>query len=82
VTAKIAVPMIYCVVPTALSDELFDKLTEYYSDDENVEVIVERRRFDRRARHGRPDSATLERRQVRDRRRARVAGDTLPLAHA
>ena len=48
--------MIYCVVPTALADELFDKLTEYYRDDENVEVIVERRRFDRRARQ-RPSRA-------------------------
>ncbi|HTY96508.1 MAG TPA: hypothetical protein VMB91_05665 [Solirubrobacteraceae bacterium] len=74
--------MIYCVVPTALADELFDKLTAYYRDDENVEVIVERRRFDRRARRGRADAATLERRVIRDRRRARVAGDTLPLAHA
>ena len=53
--------MIYCVVPRALEGELFDKLTEYYRDDDNVEVIVERRQFDRRA---------------------RVAGDTLPLAHA
>ena len=74
--------MIYCVVPTALSDELFDKLTEYYRDDENVEVIVERRRFDRRARRGHADPAMVERRIVRDRRRARVAGDLLPLAHA
>lgn len=74
--------MIYCVVPTALADELFEKLTSYYDDDDNVEVIVERRRFDRRARRGHADAAMLERRVVRDRRRARVAGDTLPLAHA
>jgi len=75
--------MIYCVVPTALEGELFDRLTEYYRNDANVEVIVERRRFDRRARHGhRADPAMLERRIIRDRRRARVAGDTLPLAHA
>jgi hypothetical protein len=74
--------MIYCVVPRALSGELFDKLTEYYRDDENVEVIVERRKFDRRARHGRAEPAVRERRIVRDRRRARVAGDMLPLAHA
>jgi hypothetical protein len=74
--------MIYCVVPKGLSGELFDKLTEYYSDDDNVEVIVERRKFDRRARHGRVEPAVRERRIVRDRRRARVAGDMLPLAHA
>ncbi len=75
--------MIYCVVPTALEGELLGQLTEYYRDDPNVEVIVERRRFDRRARRGgRPEPAILERRIIRDRRRARVAGDTLPLAHA
>lgn len=75
--------MIYCVVPTALEGELLGKLTEYYRDDPNVEVIVERRRFDRRARQGnRAEPAILERRIIRDRRRARVAGDTLPLAHA
>ena len=74
--------MIYCVVPRALEGELFDKLTEYYRDDDNVEVIVERRQFDRRARRSRAEPAMLERRVIRDRRRARVAGDTLPLAHA
>jgi hypothetical protein len=78
----ISARMIYCVVPRALSGELFEKLTDYYSDDENVEVIVERREFDRRARHGRSDPAARERRVIRDRRRARVAGDMLPLAHA
>ena len=30
--------MIYCVVPEALEDELFDKLTTYYADDPNVTV--------------------------------------------
>jgi hypothetical protein len=35
--------MIYCVVPQALADELFDKLSEYYRDDPNVEVIIDRR---------------------------------------
>ena len=75
--------MIFCVVPTALEGELFDRLTQYYRDDTNVEVIVERRRFDRRARRGNSvEPAMLERRIIRDRRRARVAGDTLPLAHA
>ncbi len=75
--------MIYCVVPTALEGDLLEQLTEYYRDDPNVEVIVERRRFDRRARRGnRAEPEILERRIIRDRRRARVAGDTLPLAHA
>ena len=35
--------MIYCVIPAELADELFDKLTEYYKDNPNVEVIVDRR---------------------------------------
>ncbi|MDF2753856.1 MAG: hypothetical protein K0S82_2239, partial [Gaiellaceae bacterium] len=29
--------MIYCVIPAELADELFDKLTEYYKDNPNVE---------------------------------------------
>ena len=76
--------MIYCVVPTALEGELFEQAhRRTTATTTNVEVIVERRRFDRRARHGhRAEPAMLERRIIRDRRRARVAGDTLPLAHA
>ena len=35
--------MIYCVVPQALADELYDRLADYYKDDPNVEVIVDRR---------------------------------------
>jgi len=35
--------MIYCVVPQALADDLFDRLTDYYKDDPNVEVIIDRR---------------------------------------
>ena len=35
--------MIYCVVPRPLEDELFDRLTNYYKDEPNVEVIVDRR---------------------------------------
>jgi hypothetical protein len=78
--------MIYCVVPRPLSDELYPKLLEHYKDDLNVTVIVDRREFDRRARHGRSSAADAadgtQRRVIRDRRRARVAGDLLPLAHA
>jgi hypothetical protein len=74
--------MIYCVVPKALADTLYPKMVEHYKDDENVTVIVDRREFDRRARRSRselPDDVA-QRRIVRDRRRARVAGDLLPLA--
>ena len=35
--------MIYCVVPEALAAELYDKLADYYREDPNVEVIVDRR---------------------------------------
>ncbi len=73
--------MIYCVVPKPLAETLYPKLVEHYSDDENVTVIVDRREFDRRARSGRSGVAD-DRRVIRDRRRARVAGDTLPLAKA
>ena len=41
--------MIYCVVPEALADELYDKLADYYADDPNVTVIVDRRKSERRA---------------------------------
>ena len=40
--------MIYCVVPQELADELYEKLTAYYADDPNVEVIVDRRKAERR----------------------------------
>ncbi len=78
--------MVYCVVPKELADELYPKLVEHYADDENVTVIVDRRVADRRARRGRTSMRDAgehaQRRVVRDRRRARVAGDLLPLAHA
>lgn len=66
--------MIYCVVPEALKDELFDKLTAYYADDPNVTVILERRRGSRRAKPNQMGGA----RTRRDRRRARVVGESLP----
>jgi hypothetical protein len=63
--------VIYCVVPEALADELFDKLTVYYADDANVTVIVDRRKSERRERGAPPGGL----RQVRDRRRSRVPGE-------
>ncbi|HLY50598.1 MAG TPA: hypothetical protein VKR21_15510 [Solirubrobacteraceae bacterium] len=68
--------MIYCVVPEPLADELFDKLTEYYADDPNVTVIVDRRKASRRER----GSTGGGNRQRRDRRRSRVTGELPPLA--
>ena len=79
--------MIYCVVPRPLADELYPKLVEYYKDEENVTVIVDRRHFDRRARGGRSSIGSVppgvaQKRVVRERRRARVPGDLPPLARA
>jgi hypothetical protein len=68
--------VIYCVVPEALADELFEKLTAYYANDPNVTVIVDRRRSSRRER-GASGGGLRER---RDRRRPRVTGDLPELA--
>lgn len=62
--------MIYCVVPEELADQLLDKLTRYYAEDPNVEVIVDRRKTSRRQ-----SSEGGGNRQVRDRRRPRVTGE-------
>jgi hypothetical protein len=72
--------MIYCVIPRELEEELLPRMLEYYRDNPNVEVIVDRRgrAGDRRAgEQGAPD----ERRQIRDRRRPRAMG-TFPRAEA
>jgi hypothetical protein len=70
--------VIYCVVPEALEDELLDRLTEYYADDPNVSVIVDRRKASRR-KPGASDAAHNSR-EVRDRRRPRVTGELPELA--
>ena len=62
--------MIYCVIPRELEAELYEKMVEYYKDNPNVTVIVDRREGnDRRA--GREYGGQ---RLIRDRRRARVTG--------
>ncbi len=66
--------MIYCVIPEALEDELYQKMQAYYADDPNVEVIIDRRHTSRRG-AGHDGSAASEQRVVRDRRRARITGD-------
>ena len=66
--------MIYCVVPAALADELYDRLVAYYADDANVTVIVDRRRGERRAR----GDGGGGKRQLRDRRQRPVAQRALP----
>jgi len=65
--------MIYCVIPRELADELYDKMVEYYKDNPNVTVIVDRREgADRRS--GEDTTEHQDRRRVRDRRRARIPG--------
>ena len=71
--------MIYCVIPPELESELYDRLVAYYDDNPDVTVIIDRRQGPDR-RHG--SSTTGEdRREVRDRRRSRVAG-TFPTVEA
>ena len=65
--------MIYCVVPPELADQMFDKLVEYYAENPSVEVIVDRRGGPDR-RRGRDAGEHAEKREIRDRRRARVPG--------
>jgi hypothetical protein len=62
--------VIYCVVPQALAAELYDQLADYYSDDPNVEVIV-----DRRAQGGLPGEHSAD----ENRRRQRPTGSFPPI---
>lgn len=81
--------MIYCVVPEALADELYDKLVDYYKNDANVKVIIDRRDKDRRKERDRrgerrddgaePAEETTPRREIRDRRKRRAPGSFPPL---
>ena len=82
--------MIYCVVPEPLADELYDRLVEYYRDDPNVKVIIDRRGNDRRKERDRRaakrgekapvEEDKLPRRTVRDRRNRRAPGSFPPIA--
>ena len=66
--------MIYCVIPRELADELYDKMVDYYKDNPNVKVIV-----DRRGRRPPPENAggrsTREAATRARRRRACLPGD-------
>ena len=65
--------MIYCVIPRELEDKLFEKMVEYYKDNPNVTVIVDRRTGpDRRSQR-----ETGGKRETRDRRRPRIPGTFL-----
>lgn len=70
--------MIYSVVPEELAPELYEKLVAHYADDPKVRVIIDRRKSSRRA----PGSSGGGMREVRDRRRPRVAGEFPPIEPA
>jgi hypothetical protein len=65
--------MIYCVIPRELADELYDKMVDYYKDNPNVTVIIDRREGPDR-RRGKPEPEFIEKRETRDRRRPRIPG--------
>jgi hypothetical protein len=69
--------MIYCVIPQALADELYEKMVAYYKDDPNVTVIIDRREGPDRRRASDADSHK-EQRVLRDRRNRRVTGTFPP----
>ncbi len=71
--------MIYSVIPEELAPELYERLVEYYKDDPNVKVIIDRRKSERRNRAAAAESADAKQRMQRDRRRSRVAGDFPPI---
>jgi hypothetical protein len=68
--------VIYSVIPEELAPELYERLVEYYKDDPNVKVIIDRRKSERRARGSTEGS---DQREVRDRRRPRVPGEFPPI---
>jgi hypothetical protein len=71
--------VIYCVIPPELEDELYERLVAYYKDNPDVTVIIDRRSGPDRRRAG--EQVDENRRQTRDRRRARIPG-TFPKADA
>ena len=72
--------MIYCVIPQALADELYEKMVAYYKDDPNVTVIIDRRDGPDRRRVAGPTSTTSSG-ELRDRRQRRATG-TFPSTYS
>ena len=69
--------MIYCVIPRELEAELFERMVDYYKDNPDVTVLIDRRQgHDRR--RGRDGGG---KRVIRDRRRTRIPG-TFPKTEA
>jgi hypothetical protein len=65
--------MIYCVIPRELADELYEKMVEYYKDNPNVTVIIDRREGPDRRQRG-TGGGQPNQRELRDRRRSRIPG--------
>ena len=72
--------MIYCVIPQALADELYDKMVAYYKDDPNVTVIIDRREGPDRRQAGDAEEHK-DQRVLRDRRHRRMPG-TFPSTYS
>ena len=66
--------MIYCVIRPEDVDPLFERMVEYYRDNPNVEVIVDRRSGPDRRGHKEYGG----KRVLRDRRRRRASGSFPP----
>ena len=60
------------MIPPELEDELYEKMVEYYKDNPNVTVIVDRRTGPDRRQGSQPPEG--EKRTTRDRRRPRIPG--------
>jgi RNA polymerase sigma-70 factor (ECF subfamily) len=69
--------VIYCLVPQALAPKLHEPLRRHFRDDPSVEVVVERRRRERRGNDRRedacPDAPASERRRIRNLGGRRIA---------
>jgi len=72
--------MIFCVIPPELEEGLYDKMVAHYAGNDNVTVIVDRRRGPDR-RRGKVAGEFADKRETRDRRRPRVTG-TFPATDA
>jgi hypothetical protein len=73
--------MIYCVIPQALADELYEKMVAYYKDDPNVTVIIDRREGPDRRGPGEATEEQKNQRVLRDRRHRRMPG-TFPSTYS
>jgi RNA polymerase sigma-70 factor (ECF subfamily) len=77
------VPRIYCVVPWELAGELHEKLRLHFADDPNIDVVVERRRRERRGGKSRrvvEAEAKGDRRAIRNPEGRRVGDRRAPVA--